>query len=202
VDLGLQGSAAVVTGGSKGMGRAIAAAFADDGARVAVLARGQAAIDDTVAELRGRGCPDAVGLSVDLTDPSAIEGAFATIGERWGEINSLINTIGPGDGYFETLDDGGWDATMQLGLMAMVRCTRAALPLLRAAEWARIVNFAAHLHLSADPRFIHVLRHLLDYAHRCLLNAPEMQGARTVRPGAFPRRRRGRRTHPGSVSPR
>src|SRR5262245_6601882 len=118
VDLGLKDSAAVVTGGSKGMGRAIAEAFADDGARVAILARGADAIDQTLDELRRRGCPDAVGLSVDLTDPAAIDAAFATLGERWGSVNSLINTLGPADGYFETLDDEGWDATFQLGLMA------------------------------------------------------------------------------------
>src|SRR4029077_10319527 len=93
VDLGLKDSAAVVTGGSKGMGRAIAEAFADDGARVAVLARGSDAIDDTVRELQRRGCPDAVGLSVDLTDPIAIDEAFGELAERWGSVNSLINTL-------------------------------------------------------------------------------------------------------------
>jgi NAD(P)-dependent dehydrogenase (short-subunit alcohol dehydrogenase family) len=111
VDLGLNDSAAVVTGGSKGMGRAIAEAFADDGARVAILARGADAIDETVQELRRRGSPDAVGLSVDLTDSSAIDEAFATLAERWGSVNSLINTLGPGDGAYEDLDDEGWEAT-------------------------------------------------------------------------------------------
>ncbi len=154
MDLGLKDATAVVTGGSKGMGRAIAEAFADDGARVAILARGREAIEETLDELRRRGCPDAVGLPVDLTDPVAIEGAFASIGERWGSVNSLINTIGPGDGFFEDLDDEGWDTTMQLGLMAAVRCTRAALPLLRAAEWARIVNFAAHSIQRQNPRLV------------------------------------------------
>jgi len=154
VDLGLKGSAAVVTGGSKGMGRAIAEAFADDGARVAILARGSEAIEATLHKLRRRGCPDAVGLSVDLTDPAAIDDAFATIAERWGAVNSLINTIGPGDGKFEDLDDEGWNTTIQLGLMAAVRCTRAALPLLRAAEWARIVNFAAHSIQRQNPRLV------------------------------------------------
>ena len=105
-------------------------------------------------ELRRRGCPDAVGLSVDLTDPAAIDDAFATIAERWGSVNSLINTLGPGDGALRGPRRRGWDATFQLGLMAAVRCTRAALPLLRAAEWARIVNFAAHSIQRQNPRLV------------------------------------------------
>lgn len=154
MDLGLKGSTAVVTGGSKGMGRAIAETFADDGARVAVLARGTEAIDETVEELRRRGAPDALGLSVDLTDPEAIDGAFATIGDRWGTVNSLVNTLGPGGGTFEDLDDAGWDLALQLGLMSAVRCTRAALPLLRGAEWARIVNVAAHSIQRQNPQIV------------------------------------------------
>ncbi len=154
MDLGLQGATAVVTGGSKGMGRAIAEAFADDGASVAVISRGQAAIDATVEELRRRGSPDPWGISVDVTDPSSIDDAFGAIGERWGSINALVNTVGPGDGYFDDLDDRAWDATFDLGLMAAVRVTRAALPLLRAADWARIVNFAAHSIQRQNPRLV------------------------------------------------
>lgn len=154
MDLGLKGSAAVVTGGSKGIGRAIARAFADDGARVAVLARGPDAVEETLSDLRGRGSPDAVGILVDLTDPPSIQRAFAELGERWGSINSLVNTVGPGEGTFERLDDDGWDATFEIGLMAAVRCTRAALPLLRAAEWARVVNFAAHSIQRQNPRLV------------------------------------------------
>jgi 3-oxoacyl-[acyl-carrier protein] reductase len=154
MDLGLEGSAVVVTGGSKGMGRATAEAFADDGARVAILARGTAAIEETVEELRRRGSADAVGMSVDLTDPAAIDAAFADLGTRWGSINSLINTVGPNEGSFADLDDAGWDEAFRLGLMAAVRCTRAALPLLRAAEWARIVNFAAHSIQRQSPRLV------------------------------------------------
>lgn len=154
MDLGLKGSAAVVTGGSKGMGRAIAEAFADDGARVAVLARSRGPLDETVAELERRGSPDAVGIAVDLTDPAAVAAAFAEVGERWGEVNSLVNPVGPGDGGFEDLDDAGWDTALQMGLMAAVRCTRAALPLLRQAEWGRVVNFAAHSIQRQNPRIV------------------------------------------------
>ncbi len=154
MDLGLAGAVAVVTGGSKGMGRAIAETFADDGARVAVLARGRSALDATVEELHRRGSPDAIGVSVDLTDPASIADAFSTIGERWGSVNSLVNTIGPADGYFEDLDDDGWRAAFDLGLMAAVRCTRAALPLLRSADWGRVVNFAAHSIQRQSPRLV------------------------------------------------
>ena len=115
MDLGLKDSAAVVTGGTKGMGRAIAEAFADDGARVAVLARGTQAHRRDGRGAAASGSPDAVGLSVDLTDPAAIDAAFADIGERWGAINSLVNTVGPADGYFEDMADDDWDAAFQLG---------------------------------------------------------------------------------------
>ena len=76
MDLVLAGSAAVVTGGSKGMGLAIAETLAAEGARVA---------------------------------------------ERWGEINSLVHTIGPGDGYFDEMDDAQWEAAFTLGTMSGVR---------------------------------------------------------------------------------
>ena len=154
MDLGLKDAAVVVTGGTKGMGRAIAEAFADDGARVAVLARGADALEATERELRRRGSPDAVAMPVDLTDPAAIDGVFAALADRWGSVNSLVNTLGPGAGTFDDLDDAAWDETLQLGLMAAVRCTRAALPLLRAAEWARIVNFAAHSIQRQNPGLV------------------------------------------------
>jgi len=154
MDLGLANARAVVTGGSKGMGRAVANTFADEGASVAVLARGQEAIDETIEELRRRGSPDPMGISVDLRRPEAISGAVESIGRRWGSINCLVNTIGPADGFFEEMTDEDWTAALDLGLMAAVRCTRAALPLLRAAPWARVVNFAAHSIQRQNPRLV------------------------------------------------
>jgi 3-oxoacyl-[acyl-carrier protein] reductase len=144
MDLGFADATAAVTGGTKGMGRAIAECLATEGARVAVLARGRQALDDTVAALERLGSPDAVGLSVDVLDPADIDRAFTVIDGRWGSLNVLVNTVGPGAGRFETLTDDDWLAAFELGCMAAVRCVRAALPLLRRAEWARIVNFAAH----------------------------------------------------------
>jgi NAD(P)-dependent dehydrogenase (short-subunit alcohol dehydrogenase family) len=145
VDLGLAGAAAVVQGGTQGMGRAAAECFAAEGARVAVIARTRSALDATAEQLRSLGAPEAVGLQADITRPDQVSAAFAEIGERWGELNVLVNATGPTSlGSIEDLTDDDWLATFDLGAMGMIRCVRAALPLLRAAEWARIVNVSAH----------------------------------------------------------
>ena len=85
MDLGFADATAVVTGGSKGMGRAVAEVLASDGARVAVMARGRTALDDTVAALRALGSPDAVGISVDMTDPGVHRGGFPRGGASAGD---------------------------------------------------------------------------------------------------------------------
>lgn len=151
MDLGLRGAVAVISGGSKGMGRATAELMAEEGARVAILARGKEALDETAGVLEDKGAADVVALSVDVRQPEQITDAFRQLGDRWGEINALVNTVGPADGRFEDLSDEDWDRTMDLGLMSAVRCTRAALPLLRAADWARIVNVSAHSIQRQNP---------------------------------------------------
>lgn len=154
MDLGLAGSAAVVTGGSKGMGLAIAQTLAAEGARVAVMARSQAALDDAVESLRTAGAADAIGISADMADADSISAAFETVNQRWGELNSLVHTIGPGDGYFEEMTDAQWDEAFALGTMSGVRSIRAALPLLRKADWARIVTLSAHSIQRQNPRIV------------------------------------------------
>jgi 3-oxoacyl-[acyl-carrier protein] reductase len=154
MDLGYEGATAVVTGGSKGMGRATADLLAAEGASVAVFARRSEFLDETVEALKAAGAPDAVGLSVDVTDRDEVERAYAELTERWGRLNVLVNTVGPGAGKLEDLDDQGWEQAFALGTMAAVHNVRAALPLLRAAEWARVVNFAAHSIQRQSPMLV------------------------------------------------
>ncbi|OBA87910.1 short-chain dehydrogenase [Mycolicibacterium elephantis] len=146
MDLGLKDAAAVVVGGGRGMGLASARCLAEDGARVAVVGRTQAVLDEAVETLAGCGSPDAVGLVADTTDADAVQRVFDEVGRRWnGELNVLINAVGPDAvGTFEDLTDDQWRAAFDGGVMGMVHCVRSALPLLRNAEWARIVNFSAH----------------------------------------------------------
>jgi 3-oxoacyl-[acyl-carrier protein] reductase len=154
MDLGYAGSTAVVTGGSKGMGLAIAETLAAEGASVAVMARGRETLDAAVESLRAAGAPDAVGIAVDMADADSIAAGFAEVSERWGRLNSLVHTIGPGDGYFEQMDDAEWEAAFDLGTMSAVRSIRAALPLLRSADWARIVTLSAHSIQRQSPRLV------------------------------------------------
>ena len=154
MDLGLAGATAVVTGGSKGMGLAIAETLAAEGARVAVMARSRAALDAATKSVLAAGAPDAVGISVDMSDADSIAAGFEVVRQRWGALNSLVHTIGPGDGYFEEMDDAQWDAAFALGTMSGVRSIRAALPMLRVAEWARIVTLSAHSIQRQNPRIV------------------------------------------------
>jgi len=191
VDLGLAGAKVVVAGGTKGMGFAAAKCFAADGADVAVLARGQEALDTAEAALRGLGDGEPLAVRTDLTDLTSIEQAFAEIGERWGGVvNTLVNAAGPGGvGTVETLPDEEWVTTFEMGTLAAVRCVRACLPLLRAAEWGRIVNLSAHstkrqttglvAYTASKAALTSVSKNLAQ------LLAPEEILVNTVSPGSF-----------------
>lgn len=154
MDLGLRGARAVVTGGTRGMGLAIARCLAEEGASVAVLAREQGDLDAAVEALRAAGSPDPLGLATDVTDAPAVSGTFEELGRRWGSLNVLVNTVGPAAARFENLSDEDWHGVFDLGTLSAVRCVRAALPMLRRAEWGRIVNLSAHSTQRQSPLLI------------------------------------------------
>ena len=144
MDLGLQGARAVVTGGSKGMGLAIAELLGAEGASVAIMARGKDALDAAAERITGAGAPEVLPISVDMADADSIAAGYQTVRAAWGAVNVLVHTVGPDAGAFEDLDDDAWHAAFDLGTMSAVRSVRAALPMLRAADWARIVTLSAH----------------------------------------------------------
>lgn len=157
MDLGLGGATVVVAGGTTGMGRAAADCFAADGAKVAILARSRDVLDTAAKELADLGSPDAIGISVDLFDGASVDAAIAEIGERWGHINALVNAAGPMVGdlkSFETYTDADWHSVIDGIALSAVRTVRAALPYLRAADWARIVNVSAMSTKRQSPALI------------------------------------------------
>ncbi|WP_349270227.1 short-chain dehydrogenase [Mycolicibacterium parafortuitum] len=154
MDLGFEGATAVVTGGSKGMGLAIAETLAAEGAAVAIMARGRQGLDAAAERIRAAGAREVLPLSVDMADAGSIAAGFAEVGDAWGRLNVLVHTVGPDAGAFDDLDDDDWHAAFDLGTMAAVRSVRAALPMLRAAEWARIVTLSAHSIQRQSPRLV------------------------------------------------
>jgi NAD(P)-dependent dehydrogenase (short-subunit alcohol dehydrogenase family) len=144
VDLGFGDATAVIAGGTRGIGLATAVCLAEHGARVAVIGRNEARLTKTAATLAVAGSPEVLTLGADLASAPDVDAVFETVGARWGALNVLVNAAGPvSAGRFEDLDDAGWTAAFDQGVVSAVRCVRAALPLLRAAPWARVVNVTA-----------------------------------------------------------
>jgi 3-oxoacyl-[acyl-carrier protein] reductase len=140
MDLELAGRVAVITGGSRGIGRSIAAGLVAEGARVALCARHAAALEATAQHLRERG-GEVLVRAADVGEEGALETLVQAAVERWGRVDVLVNNAGgPALGTFENLADGDWQAAFELTLMSVVRAVRAALPHLRASPAGRVIN--------------------------------------------------------------
>ena len=144
MDLGLNGRACLVTGGSAGIGLATAERLAAAGARVAICGRDQARLAEAEQALRAAGAGDVVGVAADLAEPGAPELAVERAAAAFGGLDVLVNNVGTAYARrWEDVADAEWDAAWQLNVMSYVRAARAALPHLRGSDQARIVNLAS-----------------------------------------------------------
>ena len=141
MDLGLLGKTALVTGGSKGIGRAIALALAREGARVAICARDKTALEATVRELGAAGREEAVALAGDLSRLEEVERVADEAAQRLGRIDVLVNNAGAiRGGDFLTIPDEQWVGDWSLKLLGYVRMARAVFPRMQAQGGGRICN--------------------------------------------------------------
>lgn len=144
MNLGIDDKAAVVTGGSKGIGKAIATTLADEGARVAICARDEDELDAAAADIGDDG-NDVLAVAADVTDSADIERLVDETVEAFGTIDILVNNAGT-TGSFETLDrvpEEEWRTVMETNLFGTMRMIKTALPHLRADDWGRIVNITS-----------------------------------------------------------
>jgi 3-oxoacyl-[acyl-carrier protein] reductase len=139
VELGLRGKVALVTGASRGIGRAIAATLATEGCRVAICARGAERLEETAGELRALGA-EVLAQAVDATDGAALEGFVRSAEERFGRIDVLVNNVGGGgqDRFVDTAD-ADWQATFDLTLWPAVRASRLVVPIMERQGGGAIV---------------------------------------------------------------
>ncbi|HEX6738893.1 MAG TPA: SDR family oxidoreductase [Vicinamibacteria bacterium] len=141
MDTQLEGVVALVTGASRGIGRAVAEALLREGARVALCARDAKVLEASTAHL-ARSYPEAVFSCVaDVSREGAVAGVVQAAVERWGRLDVLVNNAGgPPPGTFDGLDDAGWHAAFDLTLLSVVRAVRAALPHLKVSGAGRVIN--------------------------------------------------------------
>jgi 3-oxoacyl-[acyl-carrier protein] reductase len=149
VRLGLEGRRGLVTGGSKGLGEAIARELVAEGASVAICSRNEQEVAAAAEEIGA-----AYAQAADVTDPEQVRDFVARSAEALGGIDFLVNNAGGAHpGTFETLSDENWAADLDVKLFSLIRCSREVLPHMRAAGGGRIVNIGAVYSRYPDPAF-------------------------------------------------
>ena len=137
----LDGKAALITGGSEGLGKGMALKFADAGADVAILARRPDVLEAAAAEIDAAGPGKVEAISCDLLDATATVDAFGVAEAALGKIDILVNNAGTSKaGPFLEISDEEWQADFDLKLFAAIRLCRLALPAMQARKWGRIIN--------------------------------------------------------------
>lgn len=139
MDLGLQGKRAIVTGGTKGIGRAIAETFADEGADVAICARNADEVTEAVAALAARGVR-ATGRALDVGDGPALQGWVADVAAELGGIDAVVANV---SALAIGADEESWNQSYRVDILGAVRLVEAAMPHLEQSEAPSIVTISS-----------------------------------------------------------
>ncbi len=147
MDLQLSGKTAVVTGGSKGIGKACARLLAAEGADIAILARNPQTLDATAAELASATGREVVPIVCDTGDTASVNAAFERAAAELGRIDILVNCAAQPGGApprpgIEHLPDENFVEQMNVKVLGYARCARAAVPHMKANGWGRIINIS------------------------------------------------------------
>jgi 3-oxoacyl-[acyl-carrier protein] reductase len=153
MDLALRGRVALVTGGSQGIGRAIALALAAEGADVVLVARRRDPLESVAEEVADLGATAHV-VAADVATAEGCAAAFAGSVERFTRVDILVNNAGKGSPkpMLELVDDD-WRSSIELNLMSAVRLSLACVPLMVEQRWGRIIHISSRVGREPDPFF-------------------------------------------------
>ena len=142
--MSLRNRVALVTGGSRGIGKGIALRLARDGARVAIAYRSnKGAAQLALRQMQSLGA-DCVAVETDIAQPGRSEQLVKTVADRYGRIDILVNNVG--DFRWGTLAESSvddWESIFNSNIMTVMQMSRAALPAMRKGRWGRIINLGA-----------------------------------------------------------
>jgi NAD(P)-dependent dehydrogenase (short-subunit alcohol dehydrogenase family) len=147
MDLELAGKLAVITGGSRGIGKAVAQTLASEGASVALIARDIETARAAAEEISSRSSPKAAAYRADTGDDAAVDAAIAQIAADFGRIDILVNAAAQPSGQSrppklaEITNEHFW-ADMNVKVMGYLRCARAVAPHMARQNWGRIINIS------------------------------------------------------------
>ncbi|MGH7312108.1 MAG: SDR family NAD(P)-dependent oxidoreductase, partial [Candidatus Rokuibacteriota bacterium] len=148
MDLGLQGKRAIVTGGSLGIGKAIARQLAREGADVAIVARTKEQLDKTAQELATETGRRIIALPADVTSKEQVDGMVAQAARQLGGLHILVNSGSPPGGSagavgpIETVVDEDLLHDFNVKYVGALRCARAVIPHMKEQRWGRIINIS------------------------------------------------------------
>ena len=149
--MSLNGQVAVVTGASRGIGRAVAMKLAEAGAAVVVTATTEAGAQRTADEIIAAG-GKALGLKVDVSVSAEVEGLFKEAVAAFGRLDILVNNAGiTKDGLLLRMKESDWDAVIDVNLKGAFTCTREAAKVMSKARYGRIVNVSSVVGEMGNP---------------------------------------------------
>jgi 3-oxoacyl-[acyl-carrier protein] reductase len=144
MNLGLDGKVAIVGGASSGIGFAIAAALAAEGARMVIWARRDPALSEAAARIRADTGAEVEAVLGDVRHAEDHERVVAAAMDRFGQVDVLVNNDGaPPLGLLASFDDAAWERAVRQNLMSVVRMARLCIPSMQSRGWGRIVNITA-----------------------------------------------------------
>jgi 3-oxoacyl-[acyl-carrier protein] reductase len=150
--LGIDGRVAIVTGGSRGIGRAVARQLAEEGASIVLCGRSGDDVALAVTELEESGAK-AVGVAADVRDPASSEQLRSAALDTYGRIDIVVNNAGGGSGRLQKFDEEAWMDIYRLNTVSALRLSMACIPDMRERGWGRIVTVGSTAGREADPRF-------------------------------------------------
>jgi NAD(P)-dependent dehydrogenase (short-subunit alcohol dehydrogenase family) len=152
-DFSLEGKVAVVTGGSRGIGRSIALGFAEAGAAVVICARTPSELEKVAADIRGLG-GRCLAVPTDIGQKGDIDNLFARTLSEFGTVDILVNNaIEYAPGVFLDLQDEDWDKMMNTYLRGYFRCSQAAARVMAEKKAGNVINFTSVGGIKAPPGY-------------------------------------------------